>query len=52
MDNLFQRIYEDNINGKLSDERFMKLSKEYDTEQADIQRKMAKLQENIQQEER
>lgn len=37
LDNLFQRIYEDNIGGKLSDERFMKLSKGYDTEQADLQ---------------
>lgn len=52
LDNLFQRIYEDNISGKLSDERFMKLSKGYDAEQADIQREMAELQENIQQEER
>lgn len=28
LDKLFQRIYEDNINGKLSDERFMKLSQD------------------------
>jgi len=33
LDGIFQRIYEDNINGKLSDERFMKLSKGYEEEQ-------------------
>lgn len=52
LDNLFQRIYEDNISGKLSDERFMKLSKGYDTEQADLQEEMTKLQEHIQQAEK
>ena len=26
LDGLFQRIYEDNVSGKLSDERFVKLS--------------------------
>ena len=52
LDNLFQRIYEDNIGGKLSDERFMKLSKGYDAEQSDLQKEMAELQENIQQEEK
>ena len=52
LDNLFQCIYEDNISGKLSDERFMKLSKGYDTEQADLQEEMTKLQEHIQQAEK
>lgn len=52
LDNLFQRIYEDNISGKLSDERFMKLSKGYDTEQADLQEELAQLQTNIEQEEK
>ena len=33
LDVLFQRIYEDNIRGKLSDERFSKLSKSYEDEQ-------------------
>lgn len=33
LDVLFQRIYEDNISGKLSDERFFKLSKSYEDEQ-------------------
>ncbi|MFV0579857.1 MAG: DUF4368 domain-containing protein [Fusobacterium ulcerans] len=52
LDNLFQRVYEDNISGKLSDERFMKLSKGYDAEQADLQKEMAELQKNIHQEEK
>lgn len=52
LDNLFQRIYEDNISGKLSDERFMKLSKGYDTEQADLQKELEQLQTNIEQEEK
>lgn len=33
LDTLFQRIYEDNISGKLSDERFSKLSTAYEDEQ-------------------
>lgn len=52
LDNFFRRIYEDNISGKLSDERFMKLSKGYDTEQADLQEELAQLQTNIEQEEK
>lgn len=37
IDELFQRIYEDNINNKLSDERFIKLSKAYEEEQKQIE---------------
>ena len=33
LDGLFQRIYEDNVSGKLSDERFVKLSQGYEAEQ-------------------
>lgn len=33
LDKLFKRIYEDNVGGKLSDERFIKLSAEYEGEQ-------------------
>ena len=33
LDTLFQRLYEDNVSGKLSDERFSKLSKSYEDEQ-------------------
>ena len=37
LDTIFQRIYEDNIIGKLSDERFMKMSKGYEDEQRTLQ---------------
>ena len=35
LDNLFLRIYEDNVSGKLSDERFELMSKTYEAEQAE-----------------
>ena len=36
IDNLFQHIYEDNISGKLTDERFRRLSFNYDKEQKEL----------------
>ena len=36
LDVIFKRIYEDNISGKLSDERFIKLSRDYEQEQAQL----------------
>lgn len=33
MDKLFSRIYEDNILGKLSDERYSRMANEYEAEQ-------------------
>jgi len=36
LDNLFMRIYEDNENGKISDERFSKMSASYEAEQAEL----------------
>lgn len=47
LDKLFQRIYEDNVNGRLSDERFMKLSQGYDTEQAGLQAEQGQIQEEV-----
>ncbi len=43
LDVLFQRIYEDNICGKLSDERFSKLSKSYEDEQRTLTDKARQL---------
>lgn len=40
LDGLFERIYEDNVSGKLSDERFAKMSRRYEGEQKDISEKM------------
>ncbi len=34
LDGLFQRIYEDNVSGKLSDERFVKLSQGYEADKS------------------
>ena len=36
LDVLFERIYEDNLSGKLSDERYSKMSRRYEDEQADL----------------
>lgn len=36
LDDIFKRIYEDNISGKLSDERFAKLSADYEAEQKQL----------------
>ena len=37
LDEIFKRLYEDNISGKLSDERFIKLSGDYEREQKELQ---------------
>jgi len=36
LDTLFERIYEDNVIGKISDERFSKLSQKYEQEQVEL----------------
>lgn len=43
IDMLFERTYEDNVSGKLSDERFMKLSQRYDEEQQSLKKEIAEL---------
>ena len=50
LDGLFQRIYEDNVSGKLSDERFVKLSQGYDAEQKDLQSEIEALRMELSQE--
>lgn len=52
LDTIFQRIYEDNIIGKLSDERFMKMSKGYEDEQRTLQTEADGIQSEFQQEEK
>ena len=52
LDTIFQRIYEDNIIGKLSDERFMKMSKRYEDEQHTLQTEADEIQSELQQEEK
>ena len=43
IDNLIQHIYEDNISGKITDERFATLSMNYEKEQKDLKEKISKL---------
>ena len=52
LDTIFQRIYEDNIIGKLSDERFMKMSKGYEDEQRTLQTEADGIQSELQQKEK
>lgn len=40
LDRLFRKIYEDNVNGKLSDERFYKLSDGYEAEQKQLEQEI------------
>lgn len=41
LDKLFSRIYEDNLAGKIDDERFVRMSKQYTLEQKGLAEKMA-----------
>ena len=43
VDRLFERIYEDNVSGKLTDERFMKMSQRYDEEQQQLKKDITAL---------
>ena len=47
IDNLFMHIYEDNISGKLTDERFRNLSLNYDKEQKELKTKIEQLSKEI-----
>lgn len=51
LDRIFKHLYEDNITGKLTDERFKKLSADYEAEQAALQTQVNSLREEIQEEE-
>lgn len=47
IDNLFQHIYEDNISGKLTDQRFRNLSFNYDKEQQELKIRIEQLSKQI-----
>ena len=51
LDRLFKRIYEDMVNGKLSEARFQMLSEDYEQEQEDLRIKIEMLEEEIQNQE-
>lgn len=43
LDEIIQRLYEDNIEGKISDERFAKMSENYETEQKTLKCRVTEL---------
>ncbi|MDE7304118.1 MAG: DUF4368 domain-containing protein, partial [Oscillospiraceae bacterium] len=43
LDKLFTRLYEDNVSGKISDERFEMMSKGYEDEQTELKAKISEL---------
>ena len=43
MDNIIQKLYEDNVVGKISDERFAKMSSTYEIEQKELERRVFEL---------
>ena len=51
LDRLFKRIYEDMVNGKLSEARFRMLSDDYEQEQAELREKIDILEDEIPQQE-
>ena len=44
---LYERVYEDNVNGKVTDDWFMRLSHKYEVEQEELKRQMFELKEKI-----
>ena len=52
LDRLFIRIYEDNVAGRLDDEKFAMMSTNYTQEQADLKTEAKSLQQEIQEQER
>ena len=52
LDRLFIRIYEDNVAGRLDDEKFVMMSTNYTQEQADLKTEAKSLQQEIQEQER
>ena len=44
LDNLFEHLYEDNVCGKISDDRFAKMSVKYESEQKEVSSRIKELQ--------
>jgi DNA invertase Pin-like site-specific DNA recombinase len=47
LDKLIQRIYEDNVSGKINDKRFEILSNQYEQEQAELEQAIAQLEADL-----
>lgn len=52
LDVIFKRLYEDNITGKLSDDRFIKLSHDYEQEQQQLKEVVERLRQDVKQQEK
>ncbi|MDO4564809.1 MAG: recombinase family protein [Clostridia bacterium] len=50
IDNIIQRLYEDNVSGKITDERFVKMSRSYEKEQDELREKSIILSERVERE--
>ena len=44
---LYERVYEDNVNGKVTDDWFMRLSHKYEVEQEELKKQMFEFKEKI-----
>lgn len=51
LDNIFKHLYEDNVTGKLSDDRFIKMSRDYELEQENLKFMAAALRKELKQQE-
>ncbi len=47
LDEIIQKLYEDNLDGKISDDRFAKMTASYEQEQAELSTRMAELNEHL-----
>lgn len=47
LDDIIRRLYEDNIEGKITDERFVKMTADYETEQRNLKSRLSELQKEI-----
>lgn len=43
LDRIFERLYEDNLSGKITDERFQRMSVNYDNEQKNLRERLTRL---------
>lgn len=43
LDRIFERLYEDNLSGKITDERFRRMSVNYDNEQKELRERLSRL---------
>ena len=47
LSNIFKRLYEDSVGGRISDERFMELSADYEAEQKNLKERAAELEKEL-----